>query len=307
MSTTSNKPILVTGAAPGQVGSVGFKIVELLREKGANVRAMVHRIDERSDILKKLGVEVVAGDLTNIQDVQRVMNGCNRVYFGMSVSASYLEATANVAAVAKHLGIEVLVNISQMTVSQMSLTEQTPSQQQRLHWLSEQVLNWSGVPVVHVRATVFLEHFFFNYWAKDSIKESKELILPLGSGKTSPIATIDVASVIAEILLNPSSHIGKVYELTGRASQNLEDIAKEYSAALGFTVKPVNLSLEEWKVKQDKQLKALPIHVMNHILTMAALHRDGRYDRQVNTVEEITGRKSLSIQEWVSNQIADFQ
>ena len=51
--------------------------------------------------------------------------------------------------------------MSQMTVSQMSLTETTDSPQHRQHWLAEQALNWSGLPVVHVRPTVFLQHFFF--------------------------------------------------------------------------------------------------------------------------------------------------
>jgi hypothetical protein len=76
--------------------------------------------------------------------------------------APYLEATVIAAAVAReHTGLEVFVNISQMTVSQMSLTTMTDSPQHRQHWLGEQVLNWSGLPVVHVRATVFLQHPFF--------------------------------------------------------------------------------------------------------------------------------------------------
>lgn len=53
--------------------------------------------------------------------------------------------------------LEVFVNISQMTVSQMSLTNMTDSPQHRQHLLAEQVLNWSGLPVVHVRPTVFLK------------------------------------------------------------------------------------------------------------------------------------------------------
>ena len=48
------------------------------------------------------------------------------MYFGMSVSPSYLEATVTTAAVARERpDLEMLVNISQMTVSQMSLTEMT--------------------------------------------------------------------------------------------------------------------------------------------------------------------------------------
>jgi hypothetical protein len=50
-----------------------------------------------------------------------------------------------------------LGNMSQMTVSQMSITETTPSPQQKLHWLAEQALNWSGLPVVHVRPTLLFE------------------------------------------------------------------------------------------------------------------------------------------------------
>jgi NAD(P)H dehydrogenase (quinone) len=57
----------------------------------------------------------------------------------MSVSAAYLEATVTMAAVARELGINALVNMSQMTVSQMSVQNTTPSPQQRQHWLSGNV------------------------------------------------------------------------------------------------------------------------------------------------------------------------
>ncbi len=54
----------------------------------------------------------------------------------MSVSAGYLEATVTMAAVAREAGVNALVNISQMTVSEMSIQNTTPSHQQRQHWLS---------------------------------------------------------------------------------------------------------------------------------------------------------------------------
>lgn len=134
----------------------------MLRQRDMPVRALVRREDERAEALRATGAEVVVGDLTRARDVVRALAGCRRLYFGMSVSAPYLEATVTAAAVARERAdLEVFVNISQMTVSQMSLTETTDSPQQRQHWLAEQVLNWSGLPVVHVRATVFLQNFFF--------------------------------------------------------------------------------------------------------------------------------------------------
>ena len=138
-----NGLILVTGAA-GQVGSVGRTVVGLLLDRGLPVRAMVRRDDERAASLRAAGAQVVVGDLLEPGDVYRVVSGCRRVYFGMSVSAGYLEATVTMAAVAREAGVNALVNMSQMTVSEMSIQNTTPSHQQRQHWLGEQALAWSG-------------------------------------------------------------------------------------------------------------------------------------------------------------------
>ena len=77
------------------------------------------------------------GDLLEPGDVYRVVSGCCRVYFGMSVSAGYLEAAVTMAAVAREAGVNALVNMAQMAVSEMSIQNTTPSHQQRQHWLSE--------------------------------------------------------------------------------------------------------------------------------------------------------------------------
>ncbi|MGH9519287.1 MAG: NAD(P)H-binding protein [Terriglobales bacterium] len=128
--STSN-PILVTGAA-GRIGGVGGAVVEALRRRDLPVRALVRREDERAEALRATGAEVVVADLTRAADVLRALASCRRLYFGMSVSAPYLEATVTTAAAAREHGdLEVFVNISQMTVSQMSLTETTDSPQQR--------------------------------------------------------------------------------------------------------------------------------------------------------------------------------
>src|SRR5215510_4935939 len=242
-----DSPILVTGAA-GRVGGVGGAVVALLRQRDLPVRALVRRDDARAAALRALGAEVVVGDLTQAGDVARALAGCHRMYFGMSVSAPYLEATVTATAVAREYGdLEVFVNISQMTVSQMSLSAMTDSAQQRQHWLAEQVLNWSGLPVVHVRPTVFLQNFFFSAWAAESIAKDGTIRLPFGAGRTSPVDARDVAEVSAAVLVNPTAHIGRVYELTGPRSQDMHALAGEYAAALGRTITYVDVPLEQWR------------------------------------------------------------
>ena len=93
-------PSLVTGAA-GRVGAVGRTVVAMLRERDLPVRALVRRDDERADALRAIGAEVLVGDLTDAIDVARALEGCRRVFFGMSVSAPYLEATVIAAAAAR--------------------------------------------------------------------------------------------------------------------------------------------------------------------------------------------------------------
>jgi NAD(P)H dehydrogenase (quinone) len=298
------EPILVTGAA-GNVGGVGRTIVDLLRQRGLPVRALVYREDERAQALRATGAEVVVGDLTCATDVAHALAGCRRLYFGMSVSALYLEATVIAAAVARQRGdLEVFVNISQMTVSQMTLSDMTDSPQQRQHFLAEQVLNWSGLPVVHVRPTVFLENPFFIGLAARSIATDGTIRLPFGSGRTSPVAARDVAAVVATILANPAAHIGKVYELTGPKSGDMKEMAVEYSTALGRKITYVDVPLEQWRDQELRNLN-LPEHVFKHLLTMAHLHAANRYDRITHDFEAITGRPALSVRDFVA-QHADL-
>ena len=298
-------PILVTSAA-GRIGGVGGAVVKALRGRGLPVRALVRRNDKRADALRASGAEVVVADLTRATDVLHALAGCKRMYFGMSVSAPYLEATVATAAAARERGdLEVLVNMSQMTVSQMSLTETTDSPQHRQHWLAEQALNWSGLPVVHVRPTVFLQNPFFLDWAAQSIRRDGTIRLPFGSGRTSPIDTRDVAEVIASILASPAGHVGKVYELTGPKSQDLHGLAAEYAEALGRPVSYVDVPLERWR---DEELRkfGLPEHLFGHLLTMAKLHAAGRYDRLTHDVEALLGRPATSARDFVARHAGFF-
>jgi uncharacterized protein YbjT (DUF2867 family) len=221
----------------------------------------------------------------------------------MSVSDAYLAATVNAAAVAKHHGVKAFINMSQMTLSQMSITKTTASPQHKLQWLSEQALNWSGLPVVHIRPTVLFEGFFL-ILTPDSVRESNQIRLPFGEGKTSPVAVADVARVIAALLANPQPHIGKIYHLTGPQSENMHFYAQEYSKALGRAITYQDIQVEPWR---DALLKrGLPAHLVHHLATMADLHRAGRYDRMSDDVLTLTGQAPLSVQEVVRVNAATF-
>src|SRR5438105_3850375 len=218
--------VLVTGAGGG-VGGVAGKVVALLRQRGRAVRAMAHRDDDRADALRALGADVVVGDLTRPADVATALDSVQRMFFSMSLAPSYLEATATVATVARAVGdLDALVAISQMTVSQMDALSMNESHYQRLHWLSEQVLNWSGLPVIPVRATVFLDSPLLTTLAARSIAESGTIPTPIRTG----VVRLEVPSAATGVVVRLSNSrestqpsMPTIQHATGTASPLSED------------------------------------------------------------------------------------
>jgi uncharacterized protein YbjT (DUF2867 family) len=294
---TKSPTYLVTGAGGGVAG-ISPQVVDRLLDRGEAVRAMVHHDDARAETLRARGAEVVVGDLTNPVDVQTAMSGITRMFFSMSVSPDYLQASAGVcvAAVEVH-PLEVLVNMSQMTVSQMTATSTDESRQQQLHFLAEHVINWSGVPAVHIRPTVLLENPLFAMLAARSIREAGQLVLPFGTAPTSPVASGAVADVVTAVITAPREHLGKVYELTGPATLSVDELADQYAQALGRPVAAISPAHDEWIRDLDKL--GLEPFVRQHIETMAKLHRQDRYNRSTRDVETVTGHPAQTVRQYV--------
>jgi hypothetical protein len=80
--------------------------------------------------------------------------------------------------------------------------------------------------------------------------------------------------------------------------------AQEYSKALGRTITFQDIPLAPWREALLK--RGLPVHLVNHLATMADLHRAGLYDRMSDDVLKLTGQRPLSVQEFVRKNAAAF-
>jgi uncharacterized protein YbjT (DUF2867 family) len=149
---------------------------------------------------------------------------------------------------------------------------------------------------------MFLESFL--PLAAPSVRDRGRIELPFGRGKTSPVAAADVARVVAAILADPAPHIGRLYELTGPRSQDMNGIAREFSDALNREITYSESPAEDWE-RELKRL-GLPEHLTRHVVTMGELHRAGRYDRLADGVQRVTGRPAMSVREFVSLHADEF-
>src|SRR5260370_21342696 len=89
MSESSTK-YLVTGAT----GNTGAYAVHQLRERGAQVRALVHHEDERSANLAATGAEIAVGDMLDLAAVTAATRDITAAYFTYPIAPALLEATA---------------------------------------------------------------------------------------------------------------------------------------------------------------------------------------------------------------------
>ena len=101
------------------------------------------------------------------------------------------------------------------------------------------------------------------------------------------------------MLEDPTGHRGKVYELTGPRSEDMNEIAKEYAIALNRPVKYVDMPYDKW-LKEELLPLNLPQYVFHHVSTMAKLIAENRYDRLTSDVQKLTGKPSMSIREYVT-------
>ena len=287
--------ILVTGAT----GATGKQTVRLLRERGHAVRALVRREDDRSEALRQQGAEIMLGDLRDLESVTVALQDIRSAYFVFPIEPGILQATAYFAQAANEAGVDAIVNMSQPTARR-----EAKSHAAQDHWIAERVFDWSPVPVIHLRPTLFAEWIL--YWGAAFVKAAGILPLPFGKGSHAPIAAEDQARVIANILVAPEEHKGKIYPLFGPKEMTFPQMAEEISQVIG---KPVRYQLTDVPTL-DKLTKEngreLGAFFWQHISEIVVDYENGIMAGSNNLVETLGGRPPMSLSDFIVKHRAEF-
>lgn len=281
------RKFLITGAT----GKTGAPTVNYLLEAGHAVRAMVHAEDGRSAALRAAGAEVIVGDLLNHDDLIRAASGTSGAYLCYPVRPGFIQATAYFADVARRAGLDVVVEMSQI-----SAREDSKSHAARDHWIAERVLDGSGVPTVHIRPTFFSEWLTFP-WVLDTIVNEGRITLPYGTGRHAPIAAKDQARFIASVLIHPAGHIGKTYELCGPLELDHHGIADEISKVIDRKIAYSPATLDEYREHLKKY--GLPEFTIQHFIEVAIDYQNGVFAGTNHLIEKVTGEAPATVAEFV--------
>ena len=290
----STQTFLVIGAT----GKTGRHTVQHLLERGHGVRAMVHKEDERSEALRRTGVEVVVGELLEHDDVIRAAAATTAAYFCYPVSPELIQATAYFADAAKRAELKAVVNMSQI-----SAREDSESHAARDHWIAERLFDWSGVPTVHLRPTFFSEWLVIPF-VRSTIVENGIIDLPYGDGRHAPIAGEDQARVIATILAEPAAHIGKTYPLCGPTELDQAGIAAAMTEVLGRKISYQPLTIPQHRERLKKG--GWPEFVIQHFCAVALDYQNGLFSGEDKFIAKLTGKPPMTVQDFVASHREAF-
>ena len=292
-------PILVTGAASGTQGSTGRRVANLLLEQGIPVRALVHKLDARSDELRKQGAEVVEGDLLNPASVQAAMRNIKRAYFTYPVADGLLEAAAIFASAARDAALELVVNNSQYQGRPDDRgfrdLKHAPSFRNLQHRLADRIFDWAQVGAVHLQAPPYYENV--RVLISRSVAEQSTVFLPWGEDKTviPLVGAEDVSRVAATLLANPGVPSQSVYALVSETPTVIE-ITEALRRASGRPIRYVAITDEQWANAVKERVNP---HALDHLTHLwQYFRRGGERFQATDAIRVVTARDPQTLEEF---------
>ncbi len=243
----TSDPILVTGATGRQGGAV----VHHLRKQGMHVRALTRNPNKpNARALANSGVEVVAGDLDDIESLLRVMDGTQGVFsvqnWWETGAQREIQQGKNVAEAARQSGVQHLVYSSVGGAERNAAITHWQTK-----WAVENHIRELGLPATILRPAGFMENYYIPAVEKaliggrliDAVRADKPYQL---------IATDDIGAFVSLAFAQPHRFIGKAIELAGDELTNLQ-IAATFSRVMGRPIKFRKLPLLLTRVVLGKE------------------------------------------------------
>lgn len=276
--STATTPIGITGAT----GRLGGRIARRLAAAGVTQRLLVRDVARAPELAGATAVRSSYGDrdaavaaLTGLRTVLMVSG---------SESPDRVAQHLNFIDAAVEAGVEQIVYISFYgAAADCTFTLG------RDHYATEQYLRGSGLTFTFLRDDLYAD-FLPQLVGQDGVIRG-----PAGNGRVAVVAQDDIADAATAVLLDPASHRGATYSLTGPESLSLAEVAEVLSEFEGRVVTYHDESVEEAYASRasygapDWQLDAW-------VSTYTAIAA-GELAEVTNDIPQLTGHPATSVAE----------
>jgi uncharacterized protein YbjT (DUF2867 family) len=285
------KLTLVTGAT----GNIGFQIVKQLGRTGATFRAAVHSLGKAEE-LGRLGVEVVRVDYEKPETIDSALRDVDELFMLTPFVPNMVDLSSKLLDRLKKSGVKHIVRQSALNAD-----VQSDAKPLKWHGQVEDMIKKSGIPYTILRPNFFMQNFV-NFMSQ-TIREQNTIYQPAGDGKASFIDASDIAAV-AVAGLTEEQHQSKIYTLTGPEALSYHDAARIISNNLGRKISYVPISEEDAR-RSMKQMQ-IPSIMIDAMIDLGRIIREGRASIVTSTVEDVTGKKPVAFHEFVKANIKAF-
>jgi uncharacterized protein YbjT (DUF2867 family) len=225
--------ILVTGGT----GFVGSNLVRRLRNDDIAVRALV-RDPGRGQALKDIAVDIVEGDVSNRESLDKAAHGCDRVVHLVGIiqetqnakfQTVHVDGTRNVLEAAKKAGVRHI-----LYQSALGTRPRAVSAYHKTKWQAEELVRASNVPYTILRPSlIYGPGDQFTMRLVEMIKHLPVLpVIGSGQSRIQPLYIDDAVSCIVKAITG-DSFFNEMLEIGGPDQLTYEELVGAVADALG--------------------------------------------------------------------------
>ena len=213
--------ILVIGAS----GLLAGPVIRKLDEKGFDLRLFSRSVNPSMFVND---YDIMRGDVFNIADLEKAMNGCDAVHISISTDDD-VRAVTGIVEMAKKKEIRYISLISGCTVSEENRWFKFIDDKMKI----EQMVKQSGLSWFIFRPTWFFESLGM------FVRNGKASVLGRLTDRYHWVAADDMGKMVAEAYSTPGTE-DRVYFVYGPERYTMKEMLGKYCGALHPEIKTVN-------------------------------------------------------------------
>jgi NAD(P)H dehydrogenase (quinone) len=271
----------------GATGAVGRKVARLLSARGRPLRLVV-RDPARAPTLPS--TEITRAAYADGAAMQRALKGVDTLFLvSAKESPSRVEEHRVAVDAAAAAGVERIVYLSFLNAS-----EDATFTFARDHFRTEQHIRSRGFAFTFVRPCLYLD------LVPAFVRPDDTISGPAGEGRAAWVARDDVAEVIGSILgaEDPHHHDGVTYDVTGRETLGLDDVADRLSRAVGRTITYRRETLGE--ARASRAVYGAPAWEIEGWVTSYAAIAADELSTVSDTVPRLTGHPARTLKDFIA-------
>jgi NAD(P)H dehydrogenase (quinone) len=286
---------LVTGVTGFQGGAVA----RLLATRGYRVRGLSRGGNASASTIPS--VTMAVGDLASPKDVHRAFEGITRAFVTFPLvfdAETILTYAHNVAEAARRAEVRQLV-YNTGTVIPEELTSHAAFETRRN---AEAVLQKSGVPLVVIRPTIYLDNLF-SPWNGPAIVNQGVVAYPVQDDRrVAWLPHADLAAAVA-VALHRDDLVGEVIDVGGREVVTGAELAASFACALGRDIRYVALDITDFEAGLAQALGSeSAAAVAGHYRWISSEVGRNLLDVNPDDVQRRLEIELTPLSRWISNQ-----